>query len=429
MIELNKSRCDQVFMDVGSTIIKYVRFNESDEITDGGYFSRDYNIIVGEQARDILLNQLGFDSDHDKARICSSANGGLRIGVIGYTERYSARWAERAAFNAGANVIWSTSVDEWGNTSNDTVDILVLAGGFDSSPIDRQILWLKNIMELPIITDLIIFAGNIGLHDKVRRFWPNAILVNNVIGEDLSWCGDELTGVLREAYLRDLVDKKGISSLQRFSEVPVMPTPAVVEKAFNAIVNDKTDIHIATPMLLLDVGGATTDAFYGGELIAEEYGNTPHRPINRFVFTNFGLSASRKTLLECLSLSDGLADFLRELYPDNYERRYIAIREGNWDETTKDFLAETCVYLALKSCGEGLLGNHRLELNKVASLIITGGASQLCEKERLVSIAKLCGLKHSTVQVDKDYTIWMEGMTQLSQTKTTELTYEKKRNI
>ena len=161
MNALNTSGYNQVFMDVGSTIIKYVRLNESHEITDGGYFPRDYDLIVGEQALDILLNQLGFDSDRDKARICSSANGGLRIGVIGYTERYSASWAKRAAFNAGANVRWSTSVDGMDITSIDTVDILVISGGFDCSPLDFQILWLQDIFELQVISDSIVFAGNI----------------------------------------------------------------------------------------------------------------------------------------------------------------------------------------------------------------------------------------------------------------------------
>jgi hypothetical protein len=408
---------NMVFMDIGSTIIKYVRFSNSDKISDGGYFPRNYNIIVGDQVVDILFNQLGFDSNYDKIRICSSANGGLRVGVIGYTERFSSRWAERSVFNAGANAIWCTTVPRWGDTSQDAVDILVIAGGFDGSPIGNQVKWIKAIFGLSIIADSIIFTGNISLKDEVFKLWPNSVLASNIIGEDMSWLGDELTGLIRGSYLNDLVDKKGISGLQKYSEATVIPTPAVVEKAFSAIVKDETDFHVMTPLLLLDVGGATTDVFYGSELIAEECGNSPFPSINRFVFTNLGVFASRKSLLARLSFSDGLADFLRIIFPETYERHYISIREGNSDDMTEEILAYGCYYLALKSCGEGKIGNHRLELNKVSTLILTGGASQLCQFEILNRLAELCGMKQASIKVDKEYKVWIEGMKRLSNVK------------
>ena len=43
-------RPNRVFMDVGSTIIKYVRFDAAGAISDGGYFPRDYAQAVGAQA-------------------------------------------------------------------------------------------------------------------------------------------------------------------------------------------------------------------------------------------------------------------------------------------------------------------------------------------------------------------------------------------
>ena len=55
---IKKSNYNKIFMDIGSTLIKYIRFNVLNEITDGGYFYRNYDSVVGNEALDVLLNQL-----------------------------------------------------------------------------------------------------------------------------------------------------------------------------------------------------------------------------------------------------------------------------------------------------------------------------------------------------------------------------------
>jgi len=310
-------------------------------------------------------------------------------------------------------VRWATDITNWSKVSPAPVDILVIAGGVNGSPLSRQVAWLDKIKKLTIQCDAVFFAGNSALHPIVSKYWPEAILCDNVIGEDLCWQGKPLSRVLSEAYLLDLVHHKGISGLQEFSEVPIMPTPAVVQKSYEAILSGHTHLDLPVPMLLLDIGGATTDVFYGGELIADEEGHQPLPSINRYVFTSFGFSVSRQSLLERLSLSNRLSDFLRALHPLDYEYFYLALREGADDWVTEEFLAEAACFLALTECTNGLAGGHRLELGRVASIAITGGASQICRTNRIERICRICGAKHATVYLDKEYRIWIEGMTQI----------------
>ncbi|RTY33464.1 hypothetical protein EKD00_09315 [Chlorobium phaeovibrioides] len=401
---------NSVFVDIGSTIIKYYRFDEFGNISDGGYYPRDYEQVVGVQVWKILMNELSLLPGRDRVRICSSANGGLGVGVLGYTERFSSRWAAKAVFNAGGNVYWASTVHELLNKVIIPVDMLVIACGVDGSPVNRQIIWLDQILKLGVISETIVFSGNANLREHVLSRWPEAIVSNNIFGEDLRWVGNELQLIISEAYLRDLVLSKGIEGLQVFSEVPILPTPAVLQESYGAILRGETAFHFPLPLLLLDVGGATTDVYYGSELIADDEENRPYTPENRHVFTHLGVSASREILLQNIALYDHLADFLKVLDPVNYNRNYIALREGDWQGVTEEFLAESCYFLALEACVHGRYGINKLNIERVAAIVVTGGASQLCQIERFQQIALLCGACNAMVQVDGNYQIWIEGM-------------------
>lgn len=399
-----------ILIDIGSTIIKYFKIDNSGEILSGGYFHRNYEKNVEIQVKNILQDDIGFDPKLESVRICSSANGGIKVGVIGYTERFSASWAEKAAFNAGANVRWVTNIANWGKSPREQVDIIIIAGGVEGSPVQNQIDWIVKLHKLNFECESIVFSGNTGLHLEVKKHWPEAVLAKNVISDDMRWAGHSLVEVVREAYLNDLILTKGISGLKLISQVPILPTPAIVQASYEAMLKSENSIRLAYPLLLLDVGGATTDIYYGGELIADSNGNQPRPSINRHVFTYLGISVSRQTLIEKLSLSENLGDFLRALNPLEAEKRYLALREGKIDWITPKFLAKACIFLALEESVNGLSGGHRLQLSRVCSVAITGGASQLCEIDEIERIIEQFGIKDAKVYVDKNYQIWINGM-------------------
>ena len=401
---------NNILIDLGSTTIKYFRFDSSGNLSDSGYFNRDYNKIIGDQAAKILDEEIGYNPDNDIIKICSSANGGLKTGIIGYTDRFSTKWAKKSALNSGANVLWSSSLDSINNNSLDSVDVLIIAGGANNSQISKQILWLQSIKDVTINYETIIFSGNKLLHSTARKLWSNIVFSSNILGEDLCWSGEDLVKILREAYLSDLVNKKGISNIQAFSKSPIIPTPAVVQKSFKAVIDLKTNFNFSAPLLMLDIGGATTDLFFGSELFQDNGGLNPKPSTNRYVYTDLGVFASRDALINKLSLSNRLGNFLRALDPSLAEKKYLSLRENDIEWITPDFLAEACFFLALDSCHDDTQEELSLNLRQVACILITGGASQLCDLDRLKRIADICGASNAKVILDDKYQIWMEGM-------------------
>ena len=405
-----KYLANNILVDLGSTTIKYFRFDDSGLLSDSGFFARDYDEIVGKQASEILENELAYNQNSDIVKICSSANGGLKVGIIGYTERISAKWAAKAAFNSGANVCWALGSENLEGASMCSVDVLIVAGGASNSTTLNQSRWLKIIKQMNVNFEAIVFSGNELLHSEVQKLWPKIILTRNVLGKDLKWEGDELVETLRQAYLFDLVGRKGISNMKPFSAVPIIPTPAVVQKAFKAILDSQTKFHFGTPLLMLDIGGATTDLFFGAELLPDDGYLSPKPPVNRHVFSDLGIFTSKDALLSRLSLSHRLSDFLFALDPSSAEKNYLSLRENNNDFITPDFLAEACFFLALEACCDKANVSPSLELNRVACILVTGGASQLCDPIRLKRIANICGALNTDLVLDDKYEVWLEGM-------------------
>lgn len=406
-----------LLIDVGSTIIKFARINESGEIVERGFIPRNYDVIAGHQTESLVNNTLNWNSKNGAARICSSANGGLCVGVLGYTERYSGEWAAKAVLNSGANVNWLCTLENWGDAPRSAVDILVIAGGADEAPELRQIKWLDELRGLPIKTDAVVFAGNSSLRSYVQLVWPGAIIADNVLGLDFAWRGDALSKILREAYLNDLVSRKGIGGLQALSEVPIMPTPAVVQLAYRALLNHESTFHFPTPMVIIDVGGATTDIFYGGELLDDSHSGQPRPAVNRHVFTNLGVFASRESLISAIVQHDRLGDFLRATGSSISEQRYLALREGETSWLTPETLAEACCFLALIGSANGAISGHRIKLGRAASVVVTGGASQICNVDRLEAVIHAAGATHAKCFLDVDYRLWVEGLLRLTPVK------------
>ena len=65
--------------------------------------------------------------------MCSSAHGGLRLGILGLTGRHSTAAAARAALDAGGNVSYQEQLGENPAGPLGEVDALILVGGVDGA--------------------------------------------------------------------------------------------------------------------------------------------------------------------------------------------------------------------------------------------------------------------------------------------------------
>ena len=123
-----------ILIDVGSTVLKFFEFDIHAKLIKKQFFNRNYEQIVGAQVLALLAETLLDSADSPDIRICSSANGGLRVGIFALTDSYSINFASKAVNNAGSNVICTSKYNfDEGALPLDGLDILVLCGGADGA--------------------------------------------------------------------------------------------------------------------------------------------------------------------------------------------------------------------------------------------------------------------------------------------------------
>ena len=163
---------------------KVVLLDAAFVISDYRFHDRDYSVPISTQVSKLLED---YSEQYPGAsyRICSSANGGLRIGIVCLTERFSGRIASNLALAAGGNVIFTTTVDSPGNDLG-TVDALVVVGGVDCPDVANMKIRIEQFDPDDYLFRTLIYAGNIYLSEDFLGRYPQAHLVGNPMGAALS---------------------------------------------------------------------------------------------------------------------------------------------------------------------------------------------------------------------------------------------------
>ena len=124
------SRCDRIAVDIGSTVIKIARISRDGRVSGQVFHPRNFDVRPSDQLASILADSTA-NYDNCEILVCSSANGGLRVGIVCLTEIFSGSLLRNQALLAGANPIF---VYTFANCQQDAryVDVLVVGGGIDS---------------------------------------------------------------------------------------------------------------------------------------------------------------------------------------------------------------------------------------------------------------------------------------------------------
>ncbi|HEY4024153.1 MAG TPA: glutamate mutase L, partial [Pseudonocardiaceae bacterium] len=198
---------------------------------------------------------------------CSSAGGGLRLAVVGQERLISAEAGYRVALSAGAKVVHVSSgeLDGAGIRAlrESRPDVVLLAGGTDGG--DRRVL-LHNARRLAAshLAAPIVLAGNTEaraealtvLADTGRR----VVATGNVLPDVGELAPGPARAAIREVFLAHVIGGKGLSQGPRFRQLvrAVTPDAVLVGVAGLAGVLASDD---AGAVLVVDVGGATTDVY------------------------------------------------------------------------------------------------------------------------------------------------------------------------
>jgi hypothetical protein len=401
-------------LDIGSTVVKLAWLDPAGDLLRQQFFARDFAAGIGEQIRR-LLAELNIDPEKQPLLACSSANGGLRVGIVCLSMHFSGATMRNQVLLAGANPVFVHEFDETASDSR-RVDILLVGGGIDcadAGPAGERILRFDPGRYR---YDTLIYAGNRHLAAAFVARLPNAVVIANPQGETLSNRVGSVFETVRRAYLDDLVFKEGISELPAALAHRIRPTPEVTSRGFLRSVSGHSSFTIVGTCLALDIGGATTDLHYTVELISED---SPVRPasgvsVARYVFADLGIVASRDTLLMQLRAHPHLYEFLSAVGDANVQDTYVGLRDGEIDPPA-ELLSYACLYLALDRFASGKgPGLPVAKLDTLAQLILTGGAAQAMAEAvvaRVVTLLVSPGSPPPLVQVDRRYEIWVAGIT------------------
>ena len=406
----------RIALDIGSTVVKIACVGDDGSLQSQHFHPRDFEAGIARQVQGLLAEH-GIDPDREPILACSSANGGLRVGIVCLSPHFSGATLRNQVLLAGANPIY---LHEFDTATGDPrrVDILLLGGGIDCEDAAPARERLLRFDPAPYRYGALVYAGNRFLADEFKARFPAAVIIDNPLGETLSKRVGSVFECVRRAYLDDLVFKEGVTELPESIARSIRPTPEVASRGFLRSVSNQSTFAIVGACVVLDIGGATTDLHYTVEVVADD---SPEQPaggvsVARHVFTDLGIVASRDTLLQQLRSHPQLYEFLCAVLGADVRALYAAFREGE-QEPSADLLSYACLFLALerfrRGHGPGLPVG---QLERVAQLILTGGAAQALDEAtvgRIVALLVAAGTPPPLVQIDRRYEIWVAGITWL----------------
>jgi uncharacterized protein (TIGR01319 family) len=258
-------------IDFGSTYTKIAAFDLKKEMLMGAGQARttvESDITNGYKAAlSKLKNNIKFkDSMIERMLSCSSAAGGLRMVAVGLTKALTTKAAEEAVLGAGAKLIGTYSFklndSDMKEIGNKAPDLILLAGGTDGGD-EKNIIHNAHMLAQSPLNAPIIVAGNNNAADKVRTILKTADkymqIVNNILPELDRLRIEPAQNAIREIFIQKITHARGLSKAQKMVGNIIMPTPLAVLKGAILLHDGIEDESGWGDLLVLDVGGATTD--------------------------------------------------------------------------------------------------------------------------------------------------------------------------
>ena len=196
--------------------------------------------------------------EYSRRMACSSAAGGLKMIASGLVPELTAKAASLAAMGAGAKITglysYELTEDDIDEITVKSPDIFLLTGGTDGGNKKCILHNAKLLAEIPGDYP-IIFAGNRNCGREVMQILAHrrVYVCENVMPAIGVLNIDPARQMIRDIFLERIIQAKGLS------DDVIMPTPVAVLTAAELLAQLKGDL------IMLDVGGATTDVCSIGE--------------------------------------------------------------------------------------------------------------------------------------------------------------------
>ena len=213
-----------------------------------------------------LDRQLGGLPEFDHRLASSSAAGGLKMVTIGLVPELTAKAARLAALGAGAKLT-GTYAFELTKGDVDAIvagrpDMVLLSGGTDGG--NRKVI-TENAAKLAAsaLACPVVVAGNRSVADDVAQCLSDAgktvIVTENVMPRHLDLNIEPAREAIRQLFIRHIVHAKGIDKAAGRLDAVLMPTPAAVLRGAQLLADGTGANEGLGPLVVVDIGGATTD--------------------------------------------------------------------------------------------------------------------------------------------------------------------------
>lgn len=199
---------------------------------------------------------------------CSSAGGGLRLAVVGQERLVSAEAGRRVALSAGARVVHVSTgeLDGAGVRALRAArpDVMLLVGGTDGGD-TRVLVYNARRLAANRIACPIVLAGNADGRDEalslLRGTRRTVVVADNVLPDVGELEPGPARAAIRGVFLDHVIGGKGLSRGPRFRRLVRAVTPEAVLVGVGRLAALVVGPDAGGAVLVIDVGGATTDVY------------------------------------------------------------------------------------------------------------------------------------------------------------------------
>ncbi|HEX4724861.1 MAG TPA: glutamate mutase L [Pseudonocardiaceae bacterium] len=365
---------------------------------------------------------------------CSSAGGGLRLAVVGQERLVSVTAGYRVALSAGAKVVHVSAgeLDGPGLRALRAArpDVVLLAGGTDGG--DTRVL-LHNARRLAAnrIACPIVLAGNTAVREEATNLLlatrRTVVVTDNVLPDVGELAPVPARTAIRSVFLDHVIGGKGLSRGPRFRRLVRAVTPDAVRTGVGRLA--ALDGERQHAVLVIDVGGATTDVY---SAVAADIEPERHAvalpPDRRTVEGDIGMRwSARGVLTEAVAerlIDDTAADALAE--PVRYRSEHVdAIPDDTETDKDVDAAVDAAVDTVLAGLAAVIAARRHLRLidgrlgpHGAGLLVLSGGVFRHADAARLATITDQLKtdavlrpiLRHADIVVDRQYVLAPAGL-------------------
>lgn len=256
-----------------------------------------------------------LEQEHPGARdartvACSSAGGGLRIAVLGHELLVTAEAGRRVALSSGGKVVAALSSARAPGElaamfADEAPDVLLLTGGTDGGDREAIVAAAREVVACGWRGPVVV-AGNADARDDVAAVLADVphVVADNLVPRIGVLAPESARHAIREMFLAHVIGGKHLStrttgSGQDFASMVLGATPDVVLTGVELLAAELGATTPGAGVVVVDVGGATTDVHSVVVLDPEESGLSREvvavTPVTRTVEGDLGMRWSAAT--------------------------------------------------------------------------------------------------------------------------------------